>query len=257
MIDTMAETVILVPARLESTRFPQKLLHQIRGKPLLLHVAERIQKEVPEYPLVFAVDDRSLYEVLERDGFSAMMTATHHESGSDRLAEANEELNADFVINVQADEPLITRKQILELVRLISGDCDMATLATPFSKHEDFYNPNQVKVVLDRNDQALYFSRSPIPYPRDTPKALSENWFVDNRAYRHLGLYAYTREFLKEFTQLPPGDLEQIEKLEQLRALENGYIISVGLTEEPTIGIDVPEDIALYEAHLVAAEARG
>lgn len=253
----MAETVIIVPARLESTRFPRKLLHEIRGKPLLLHVAERIASQCPEYPLVFAVDDRLLYDVLVRHGYSAVMTDSTHQSGSDRLAEANAQLKADYVINVQADEPLITRKQILELVRLISGDCDMATLATPFANKDDFFNPNQVKVVLDRNDQALYFSRSPIPYPRDAGLDLSEDWFVDNHAYRHLGLYAYTREFLNEFTHLPAGELEQIEKLEQLRALENGYVISVGLTEEPTIGIDAPEDAELYEAHLAAAEARG
>lgn len=179
------------------------------------------------------------------------MTADHHRSGSDRLAEANAAIGADYVINVQADEPLITRKQILELVRLISGDCDMATLATPFRNQEDFQNPNQVKVVLDRNDQALYFSRAPIPYPRDEGLGnLSEDWFVDNHVYRHLGVYAYTSEFLKEFTHLPAGDLEQIERLEQLRALENGYAIAVGITEEPTIGIDAPADVELYEAHL-------
>lgn len=253
----MAETVIIVPARLESTRFPRKLLHEIRGKPLLLHVAERIHSQCPEYPLVFAVDDSSLYDILEKRGFSAVMTSTTHQSGSDRLAEANAELKADYVINVQADEPLITRKQILELIRLISGDCDIATLATPFANKADFFNPNQVKVVLDRNDQALYFSRAPIPYPRDAGEDLSEDWFVDNHAYRHLGLYGYTREFLEEFTHLPAGELEQVEKLEQLRALENGYVIAVGLTEEPTIGIDAPEDAELYEAHLAAAEARG
>lgn len=252
----MAETVIIVPARLESTRFPRKLLHEIRGKALLLHVAERLHSQCPEFPAVFAVDDKILYDLLEKNGFSAVMTSTTHQSGSDRLAEANLGLEADYVINVQADEPLITRKQILELQRLILGDCDMATLAMPFAKQADFYNPNQVKVVLDRNDRALYFSRAAIPHPRDAGGELSEDWFVDHHVYRHLGLYAYTREFLNEFTHLPPGELEQIEKLEQLRALENGYTIAVGLTEEPTIGIDAPEDAELYEAHLVAAEAR-
>lgn len=252
----MAETVIIVPARLESTRFPRKLLHEVRGKPLLLHVAERIDSQCPEFPLIFAVDDRLLYDLLERNGFSAVMTSTMHQSGSDRLAEANLTIGADYVVNVQADEPLITRKQILEMVRLIMGDCDMATLATPFSRQEDFYNPNQVKVVLDRNDRALYFSRAPIPYPRDMGTELSEDWFVDHHVYRHLGLYAYTRDFLKEFTHLPPGELEQIEKLEQLRALENGYTIAVGLSEDATIGIDAPEDAELYEAHLAAVDAR-
>lgn len=253
----MAEPVIIVPARLESTRFPRKLLHEIRGKPLLLHVADRIASQCPEFPLVFAVDDHRLFELLEARGYSAVMTSTTHASGSDRLAAANRSIGAEYVINVQADEPLITRKQILELVRLILGDCDMATLAMPFARQVDFYNPNQVKVVLDRNDRALYFSRAPIPYPRDAKGELSADWFVDHHVYRHLGLYGYTREFLEAFTQLPPGELERIERLEQLRALENGYTIAVGLSEDPSIGIDAPEDAALYEAHLMAAEAAG
>lgn len=246
----MPEIAILVPARLESTRFPRKLLHKIRGKPLLLHVAERIRSEAPEYPLVFAVDDRALFDLLEGHGYSALMTLATHQSGSDRLAEANAELGAEFVINVQADEPLISRKQIAELARLIQSGVEMATLATPFRKAADFIDPNQVKVVLDRKDHALYFSRSPIPYPRDHGGNLPEDWLRSHRTWRHLGLYAYSGEFLRQFTRLPPGELEQIEKLEQLRALENGYRISVGITEEGTIGIDVPEDAAKFEAYL-------
>ena len=241
---------IIVPARLESTRFPRKLMHPIQGKPLLLHVAERIREQAPEIPLTFAVDHEMLREVLERFGFSAVMTSAAHPSGSDRLAEANRVVGADYVINVQADEPLITREQILELGKLIRTGVEMATFATPFSCAEDFFNPNQVKVVLDEQGRALYFSRAPIPYPRDFGAEAPAEWFRENRVLRHLGLYAYTGEFLRKFTSLPPGRLEQIEKLEQLRALENGFRIAVGITGEPTIGVDVPEDAEKFERYL-------
>lgn len=246
----MPKTAIIVPARLESTRFPRKLLHRIRGKPLLLHVAERIRHQAPEFPLTFAVDHARLRDLLVEEGFSAVMTSDAHPSGSDRLAEANETVRADFVINVQADEPLITRAQITELARLIRRGVDMATFGTRFRAARDFRDPNQVKVVLDREGRALYFSRAPIPYPRDFGEKVDEAWFQAHQVFRHLGLYAYTAAFLRRFTKLSPGRLEQIEKLEQLRALENGYKIAVGITDEATIGVDVPEDAARYEAYL-------
>jgi len=246
----MTMIAIIVPARLESTRFPRKLLHEIGGKPLILHVAERIRSQVPELPLTFAVDHDLLREPLAKEGFETVMTSPAHASGSDRLAEANAKVGAEYVINVQADEPLITRQQILELGRLIQTGVDMATFATRFQQPEDFFNPNQVKVVVDARWRAIYFSRAPIPYPRDEGRDVGPDWLVRNQVYRHLGLYAYTGEFLRRFTELPPGKLEQIEKLEQLRALENGYKIAVGLTEEATIGVDVPEDAAKYEAYL-------
>jgi 3-deoxy-manno-octulosonate cytidylyltransferase (CMP-KDO synthetase) len=253
----MPTLAIIVPARLESTRFPRKLLHRIGGKPLLLHVAERIRDQTPELPLTFAVDHSSLQEVLEGSGFSAVMTRADHPSGSDRLAEANLAVGAAFVINVQADEPLISRAQILELGRLIQTGVDMATFATPFRRAEDFFNPNQVKVVLDAQGRALYFSRAPIPFPRDQGRELGPDFFRQHPVLRHLGLYAYTRDFLSRFTRLPPGKLEQVEKLEQLRALENGYKIAVGLTDEATIGVDVPEDAEKYEAYLAQGGEEG
>lgn len=249
----MPKTAILVPARLASTRFPRKLLHQIRGKPLIIWVAERIAAQAPEFPLHFAVDDDELLWTLTSRGFRGVLTSPTHASGTDRLAEANAGIGADFVINVQADEPLVTRAQIETLAALIARGGAMATLAARFSRVEDFRNPNQVKVVLSATGDALYFSRAPIPFARDSAGNVTPGWLEAHATYRHLGLYAYRADFLDEFTRLAPGRLEQIEKLEQLRALENGHRIAVGLTDEPTIGIDTPEDAVAFERHLAAS----
>jgi 3-deoxy-manno-octulosonate cytidylyltransferase (CMP-KDO synthetase) len=154
------------------------------------------------------------------------------------------------VINVQGDEPLVSAGQIRALAELVQGECPMGTLGMRFKRAEDFMNPNQVKVVTDSSNRALYFSRSPIPYPRDEGPSLGDDWLAQNRVYRHLGLYSYRGDFLKTFSEMPPGRLEQIEKLEQLRVLEAGYEIAVGYTEEASIGIDTPSDVAEFEAHL-------
>jgi 3-deoxy-manno-octulosonate cytidylyltransferase (CMP-KDO synthetase) len=242
---------LIVPCRLESTRFPRKLLHLIKGKPLVLRVAERITAEAPDLPLWFAVDHPLLAECIEGAGFRAILTDARHPSGTDRLAEANRTVRASFVINVQADEPLVSGGQIRALQKLIQGDAPMATLCTPFRKAEDFYNPNQVKVVrAPAANRALYFSRSPMPYARDLGGKVDDAWLAANGCYKHLGLYAYHGEFLEKFVRMAPGKLEQIEKLEQLRVLENGYPIAIDVTEDPTIGVDTAEDAAKFEAHL-------
>lgn len=246
----MPDLAILVPCRLESTRFPRKLLHPIRGKPLILWVAERLASEAPGMPAVFAVDDELLAQPIEAAGFKWVLTDPRHASGTDRLAEANRSIGAKFVLNVQADEPLVTRGQLLALERMIRGDAPMATLATRFRRPEDFANPNQVKVVVGSGGRALYFSRSPVPYPRELAGAPDAAWLDAHACYRHLGLYAYRADFLEAFTKLPPGRLEQIEKLEQLRALENGHAIAVDITEDPSVGVDTPEDAAKFEALL-------
>lgn len=246
----MSTTAIIVPCRLESTRFPRKLLHQIQGRPLVLHVARRIRAEVPELPLYFAVDHQMLAAPLADAGFHVIQTSVHHQSGTDRLAEANRTIKADRVINVQADEPLVSASQIRMLAQLIAGDADMATLCTPFTNRADFENPNQVKVVLGRGGHALYFSRSPIPYPRDHGGKGDDAWVASHPCFRHLGLYAYKARLLESFATLPPGRLEVIEKLEQLRVLENGYDIVCGVTQDPTIGVDTPEDAEKYAALL-------
>lgn len=246
----MTATAIIVPCRLESTRFPRKLLHKIKGRPLLLWVAERIALQAPEFPLYFAVDHELLRECVAGQGFKAIMTDPGHPSGTDRIAEANRTVRAGRVINVQADEPLVTGGQIRALAGLLAGGAPMATLATPFQRAADFSNPNQVKVVMRRDGRALYFSRSVLPFPRERGTAIDDAWVKANPCFKHLGLYAYQADLLEKFAKLPPGRYEQTEKLEQLRALENGYDIACGVTEDPTIGVDTPEDAAKFEQRL-------
>jgi 3-deoxy-manno-octulosonate cytidylyltransferase (CMP-KDO synthetase) len=246
----MPAFAIIVPCRLESSRFPRKLMHPIKGKPLVLWVAERIVAQAPDYPLWFAVDHEMLAECVEGAGFRAIMTDPGHQSGTDRIAEANRRVRASYVLNVQADEPLVTAAQLQVLAKLIQGDCPMATLCTPFKRVVDFYNANQVKVVMTSTGRAMYFSRSRMPYSRDLGLTIDDAWVAANPCYKHLGLYAYKADFLEQFVRMAPGRLEQIEKLEQLRALEAGYPIAIEVTEDPTIGVDTPEDAKKFEALL-------
>lgn len=248
----MVKLAIIVPCRLESTRFPRKLLHEIKGRPLVLWVAERIAKETPEFPLYFAVDNELLETPLRAAGYRTIITGVEHQSGTDRIAEANRTVKADYVINVQADEPLVSGGQIRELARLIQGPVAMATLATVFKRIVDFYNPNQVKVVMRKDGRALYFSRSRLPFSRDLGLTIDDAWLAANPCHKHLGLYAYNAELLEKFAKLPPGRYEQIERLEQLRVLENGYDIAVGITEDPTIGVDTPDDAKKFAQWLGA-----
>ena len=249
----MTDLAIIVPCRLESTRFPRKLLHLVHGKPLLRWVAERIREQAPELPLFFAVDDPLLAAAVEPLGFKTIVTSVQHQSGTDRLAEANRTIGARFVLNVQADEPLVSRAQLLALAELVRGEAPLATLATRFRRPEDFANPNQVKVVLDARGWALYFSRSPLPFARERAGVVDAAWLETHACYKHLGLYAYHADFLQAFTRMAPGRLEQIEKLEQLRALENGAAIAVGLTDDPGVGVDTPEDAVRFERLLGAS----
>ncbi len=246
----MSETAIIVPCRLESSRFPRKLLHEIQGVPLVLWVARRIREQAPEFPLWFAVDDSLLAKPLAEDGFQILRTSVEHNSGTDRIAEANRTVKAERVINVQADEPMVTGGQIRMLADLIAGPVAMATLATPFRRVRDFYDANQVKVVMRRDGRALYFSRSRMPFPRDLGLTIEDDWVESHPCRKHLGLYAYRAELLEKFAGLPPGELEQIEKLEQLRVLENGMDIAVGLTDQPGLGVDTPADATKFEVLL-------
>lgn len=246
----MSDTAIIVPARLDSQRFPRKLLHPVNGDPLILCTARRIRSEVPEMPLYFAVADKELEDVLKKEGYEVVLTDSKLTSGTDRIAAANEQIGAARVINVQADEPLITKSQINTLSDLLQN-APMATLARPFTDANEFEDPNCVKVVINLNGLALYFSRATIPFARDHSSRMDAIWFRKHPSYfHHLGVYAYDGAFLKMFADLPEGKLEQIEKLEQLRALENGYSISVGITEDTSIGVDVPEDIKCLENFL-------
>lgn len=237
----MTTCALIIPARLSSQRFPQKLLHKIQGKPLILWTAENLTKASLDWPIYFAVEDEELGNVISDAGYNAIKTGVHP-SGTDRIAEANRTVGADIVINIQADEPLTGAKHVKHLHSLMQDGADMATLAHPFETVEDFKNPNRVKVACGASGDALYFSRAPIPFPRSTGlEALPKH------AYLHLGMYAYTAKLLEDFTKLPEGTLEHIEKLEQLRALENGYRIQVGITDEIGFGVDTPEDAAKLE----------
>jgi 3-deoxy-manno-octulosonate cytidylyltransferase (CMP-KDO synthetase) len=249
----MLRTAIIVPCRLESKRFPRKLLHEIKGQPLVAWVAERIRRSAPTLDLWFAVDDGLLRDCLESRGFRTILTRVDHASGTDRIAEANRTIGADRVINIQADEPMVSAQHIALLAQLIEGPADMATLATRFASAEDFRNPNQVKVLCDRMGRALLFTRAPVPYARDLRGEVDDAWLARQPCYRHLGLYAYKAGLLEAFSQLPTGALEHVERLEQLRVLENGREIAVGITDDPTIGVDTPEDARKFEAYLARA----
>ena len=216
-------------------------------------VAEQIRRSASNLDLWFAVDDALLRDCLEPLGFRTIMTRVDHASGTDRIAEANRTVRADLVINVQADEPMVSGQHIGLLAKLIEGPADMATLATRFTTAEDFRNPNQVKVVCDREGRALIFTRAPIPYARDAQGTIDDAWVAGQPCYRHLGLYAYKADLLEAFARLPQGSYEAVEHLEQLRVLENGRKIAVGITDDPTIGVDTPEDARKFEEYLARA----
>ncbi len=230
-------SVVIIPARYSSKRFPGKIIADLNGKPVIDHVYQRsIQAELVDR-VIIATDDRRIYKKVEGFGGQAVMTSSEHRSGTDRLAEVASELTADFIVNVQGDEPLIRPDMIDQAIKILkdSKDAEMATLASPISEIEA-RKPDRVKVVLDKNNLALYFSRSKIPYYR-------EEDILDQNFLQHIGLYVYRKDFLLKYTELEPTPLEKAESLEQLRALENGYKIKVGITEHHGPGIDRPEDL--------------
>jgi len=237
----------IIPARYGSTRFPGKPLAELRGKPLIQHVWERARASRILDEVVVATDDERILRTVEGFGGRALLTSPEHTCGTERLAEAARLLklaDEDLVVNIQGDQPLVAPEAIEELVRplLLSSEVPMATLAVPIENPEELTDPNRVKVVVDREGRALYFSRAPIPYFRPPGPA--------PRYLRHIGLYAYRREFLDIFVKLPPGELERAEKLEQLRALENGYPIAVSITPYECPEVDTPEDLERLEASL-------
>lgn len=253
------KTAILVPARLASTRLREKMLHTVHGKPVLQRVAERIRNEVSDIPVYFAVDDERLRDLLAQSGFEAIMTDPAHTCGTDRIAEANRTVRADNVINIQGDQALVTAAQIRALVELIEGDTDMATLGTPLADYAEFNkrnvndvysDPGDVKLICDTNGGAIYFSRAPIPYFRDSGGLYDATAAGSDLVLVHLGLYAYTAKFLEIFSSLEPGKLETAEKLEMLRATEHGYRIAVGVSRDPYIEIDTLEQARDYERYL-------
>ncbi len=238
------EIVAVIPARFASTRLPGKPLLSETGRPLIQHVVEAARRARRLDRVIVATDDARIAEAVARFGCECMMTRIDHPSGTDRVAEVAAALDgAGIVVNLQGDEPEVSGAALDRVVSLLEDDhgAPMATLATPIRTEAVYRDPSCVKVVLSRSGRALYFSRSPIPHHRDGPSGAT-------LAHLHLGLYAYRRDFLLGLAQLPPSPLERAEKLEQLRALEAGYPIAVGIVEEPSIGVDTLEDYRRFVA---------
>ena len=238
----------IIPARYASTRFPGKPLAVLGGKTVIQRVYEQVSNVLSD--VYVATDDERIFECVESFGGKAVMTRADHKSGTDRIQEAVEKIatEADVIINVQGDEPFIHPSQIKTLMALFDApETQIGTLGKPFDNIEAVCNPNSPKIVTDNRGFALYFSRSIIPYIRGKQQ---DEWFGEYPFLKHLGIYAYRREVLKEVTQLPQSSLEKAESLEQLRWLQNGYRIRVGLTDIETVGIDTPEDLARAEEFL-------
>ena len=238
----------IIPARYASTRFPGKPLATLAGKPVIEHVYRRVAEALGS--AYVATDDEHIALAVERFGGQAVMTRADHKSGTDRIAEALEKTGreVDVVVNVQGDEPFITTRQIETLCHCFDDEqTQIATLGKPFESMEAVENPNSPKIVTDLKGFALYFSRSVIPYIRGFEQT---NWLSHFPYLKHLGIYAYRTEVLREITQLPQSPLEKAESLEQLRWLQAGYRIKVGITNEETVGIDTPEDLVRAERFL-------
>ena len=238
----------IIPARYASTRFPGKPLALLSGKPIIQHVYEQVNQVIKD--VWVATDDQRIFETVNTFGGKAVMTRKDHKSGTDRIEEAAEKIQtqADIIINVQGDEPFIQPSQIETLCELFKHpQTQIATLGKPFEDIEAVKNTNSPKIVTNYQGFALYFSRSVIPFVR----GIEENEWLEHFPYlKHLGIYAYRREILKEITKLPMSSLEKAESLEQLRWLQNGYRIRVGITNVETIGIDTPKDLERAEEFL-------
>lgn len=241
----------IIPARYASTRFPAKPLAMLGGKPVIQRVYEQVAGVLDD--AYVATDDERIEAAVKAFGGKAVMTSVNHKSGTDRCYEAYCKVGQgyDVVVNIQGDEPFIRHSQ-LETVKACFDDADtqIATLVKPFTPedgYEALENPNSPKVVVNSQMQALYFSRSVIPFQRNCDRG---EWLANHVYYKHIGLYAYRASVLKEITALPQSPLELAESLEQLRWLENGYVIKVGVTEVETVGIDTPQDLARAEEFL-------
>lgn len=234
----------IIPARYQSTRFPGKPLAMINNKPMIQWVYENVANAVNE--VWVATDDERIFKTVEKFGGKAIETLSTHQSGTDRCAEAanklSEKIDFDVVINIQGDEPFIHPEQIELLKSCFSSNADIATLIKKINSEEELFNPNRPKVVTDKQQFALYFSRSPIPFVRNEEKT---DWHLKHDFWAHIGMYAYKKEVLQKISKLKQSELEQSESLEQLRWLENGFKIKTAITEHQSIGIDTPEDLEL------------
>lgn len=239
----------IIPARFASTRFPGKPLIDIMGKPMIQHVYEQSEKAFQN--VYVATDDEQIEQKVIRFGGKVVMTSTEHQSGTDRLAEALEKIESiekkqyDIVVNIQGDEPFISPDQLSLLLHAFNDpQAQIATLIRKARFHEEILNPNIPKVVLDTNKRAIYFSRSPIPYLRNCEES---EWVKKFDYFLHIGLYAYKSDVLRKITKLPQSLLEKAESLEQLRWLENNYVIKTMLTDKENIAVDTPDDLEVIK----------
>jgi 3-deoxy-manno-octulosonate cytidylyltransferase (CMP-KDO synthetase) len=244
------EVLAVIPARYASSRFPGKPLATIAGLPMIQHVVQRVRQAHKISRIVVATEDARIKTAVESFGGEAILTRADHRTGTDRVAEVATHIDAEVYVNVQGDEPLIDPGTVDALVEFMQ-ESEETKIGTPCAAIEpnDVMDPNVVKVVRDFDGNALYFSRAPIPWVRDTKQT------TDPRFWKHLGLYAFRRDALLEFPTLPPGELERIEQLEQLRWLENGFRIGVVETDYDAVSVDVPSDVERVE-RLLAAGAK-
>jgi 3-deoxy-manno-octulosonate cytidylyltransferase (CMP-KDO synthetase) len=252
--------LVVIPARFASSRLHGKPLADIGGKPMVVHVAERARASGAQAVWV-ATDDQAVFDAVTQHGHQAIMTRGDHATGTDRVAEVAQQLglaDGEIVVNVQGDEPLIAPELIAEVAQSLAdhGDASIATACHPITDAESLLNPNVVKVALDRAGHALYFSRAPIPYPRDGFAKNQSALPPGLPSYRHIGIYAYRARFLRLYNRLEPAAIERFEALEQLRALWHGHRIAVAITAHaPDAGVDTPEDLERVRRSF-AAEVR-
>jgi 3-deoxy-manno-octulosonate cytidylyltransferase (CMP-KDO synthetase) len=238
----------LIPARYASTRFPGKPLALLGGKPVIQRVYEQVASVLDD--ACVATDDERIFDCVKNFGGKVVMTRTDHKSGTDRIEEAIEKIGGDYdvIVNIQGDEPFIQKSQIETVCRCFDDEkTQIATLGKPFTDMDAVANPNSPKIVIDNNSFAMYFSRSIIPFVRGKEQA---EWLQHYPFLKHLGIYAYRRDVLRQITRLPQSSLEIAESLEQLRWLQNGFKIKVGLTDVETVGIDTPDDLKRAEEFL-------
>jgi len=230
--------IAMIPARYEASRFPGKLMKDLAGKSVILRTYEATKNSKLFDEVYVVTDSEIIYNEITSNGGKAIKSKKEHESGSDRIAEAVENLKADIVVNVQGDEPFTQKESLFKLLKVFESDVeseiDIASLMLKMEDNEEINNPNNVKVVTDEENFAMYFSRSPIPYPREIAKAIY---------FKHIGIYAFRKDALLKFTKLPINRLEAAEKLENLRFLTNGFRVKMVETNQIAIGIDTPEDL--------------
>jgi 3-deoxy-manno-octulosonate cytidylyltransferase (CMP-KDO synthetase) len=260
MKKTQTKISAVIPARYGSTRFEGKPLADILGKPMIQYVYEGVRQSKLIDEVIVATDDQRIIEAVKSFGGKAAMTSSTHFTGTDRVAEIARKLRSEIIVNVQGDEPLIKGDIIDKAINpfLTDDALQMSTLMTRIEEVRDWLNPHIVKVVVDQKNFALYFSRSPIPFPRDLQigrlqsHPFGTNRPLPKRVFKHIGVYVFRRKFLLHFSKMKPTPLEKLEKLEQLRALENGWRIKVTPVDYEPICVDTPEDLQKVEAFLIS-----